>query len=886
MGMSRIRSAAALLVLVLYAATAAAQGRPSTGTLRLVVRDPSGAVIPGAAVQVTAASEATTGTGPVASGLSDAQGVATIAGLMPGRYRIEVVFPGFETRTLPDLRIRAGDNRRDATLALQRYEDEVSVGRDPSTAASDANSERYGNVLTKEQIEALPDDPDEMEQALENMAGPGATIRVDGFRGGRLPPKSQIRSIRFASGMFAAENHGGGMTFVDIHTQPGMGPLRGGVDVTFRDDALNARNAFQPTKGPESTQQYTFNLSGTILKDRTSFSLSAGGTSLFDSANVFAALPDGSRAAPVRRPSNRLNFTGRLDHAIDGAHTLRVMYQQSAGDQHNLGVGSFDLQDRGYSRTDREQILRVSESGSWGRAWYAESRLQLRWTTMETESAVEAPTVRVLDAFTSGGAQQSGGRRATDLEWASNIDWARGPHALKMGALVEAGWYRSDTRTNYLGTYTFTSLAEYEAGRAANYTRRLGDPLVEYSQVQAGLFVQNDWRVRRSLTLSGGIRHELQTNLGDRWNVAPRAGFAWSPFKGGKTTIRGGGGIFYDWLDAQVFEATLRVDGERQHDLVIRNPGFPDPLAGGGSLEVLPTSRYMLAPVLVMPQRALVNLGLTQQLAPMVNLNVTYTRQHGFDRFRGRNINAPLADGSRPDPGFGTITQVESTARMRSDTLNIGINMNVPQRRLFLFANYAYMRQENDADGPFSLPADSYDLAREWGRAPGVPRHVASAVFNTPLPGNFRLGLTTTFASGVPFNITTGRDDNGDTIFTDRPAGVPRNSGVTAATWDVGGRFGYTFGFGERSGDGGSGTPVVIVQRVGGPADPGGLLGALGGGGADNKRLRIELFVAASNLLNRVNRIGYSGVMTSPFFGRPTGAQPGRRIDLGLRVGF
>ena len=136
-----------------------------------------------------------------------------------------------------------------------------------------------------------------MEQVLKEMAGPGAMIRMDGFRGGKLPPKSQIRSIRFSAAMFAAENHSAGHTFVDISTQPGLGPLRGSMDFSFRDGALNARNAFQPRKGPEQTQQVQLNLSGTLFKDRTSFSLSAGGASLYDSANIYAAVPGQALAA-------------------------------------------------------------------------------------------------------------------------------------------------------------------------------------------------------------------------------------------------------------------------------------------------------------------------------------------------------------------------------------------------------------------------------------------------------------------------------------------------------------------------------------------------------------------------------------------------------------
>ena len=158
------------------------------------------------------------------------------------------------------------------------------------------------------------------------------------------------------------------------------------------------------------------------------------------------------------------------------------------------------------------------------------------------------------------------------LEWATNVDWTRGKHAIRSGSLVEGGWYESDNRTNYLGTFTFTSLRSYEAGQPANYTQRLGNPLVEYPQWQAGLFIQDDWRARSNLTLSAGLRQEFQTHLDDHLNLSPRASFTWSPFKHGKTTVRGGGGIFYEWLDPEVYEQTLRVDGVRQRDLVITQP--------------------------------------------------------------------------------------------------------------------------------------------------------------------------------------------------------------------------------------------------------------------------------------------------------------------------
>jgi hypothetical protein len=875
----------ALLALVLGAVTltptlAAAQASGGA-TLRLVVKDPTGAVIPGAMVQVRGADAATQAVAREDLS-SDGQGLVLAEALRPGRYVVQVEFPGFETLVIPDVRVRSGENRREAVLTIPKYDELVSVGRDPATAASDPQNDRFNTVLGRNEIEALPDDPEEMERVLQQMAGPGATIRVDGFRGGRLPPKSQIRSIRFSRDQFAAEHHGGGMVFVDIVTQPGLGPLRGGVDFNFRDGALNARNAYVTEKGPEQTQQYTFNLSGTLLKERTSFSISANAASLYDSANVFAATPDGARQAPIRRPSDRQSFNVRLDHALNRAHTLRVNLQQNANDQRNLGVGAFDLPERAFQRSSTDRVLRLSENGPWGRALFGETRLQLRWQSSETASAVDAPTVRVLDAFTSGGAQQAGGRDVTELELGSNVDWAKGKHSVRAGVLLEGGFYNSDSRTNYLGTYTFASLEDYETGRPTTYTRRIGDPFVKYSQWQAGLYIQDDWRARQNLTLSAGLRTEFQTNLGDNLNLAPRFGMTWSPFTHGRTTVRAGGGLFYDWLDSSAYEQTLRVDGRRQQELVIRNPGYPDPFTGGTQLSSTPGSKYIMADDLVMPRRTMLTTGVSHQLSPRLGSNVSYTHSRGANRFRGRLRNMPGPDGIRPDPTVGNITQVESTASARGNQVSGGVNFMIPERRTFLFANYVYSRQENDADGAFSLPANSADLSGEWGPAAGMPRHMFTTMVNTTLPKNFRVGLTVTGRAGAPYNITTGRDDNGDSVFNDRPAGVTRNSARGDATWDVGTRVSYAFGFGTRNTAGGGGMLGQPIMVRGG----GDMLGALGGGGAENKRIRFELFVSASNLLNTVNRIGYSGVMTSPFFGQATAAMPGRRIDLGARIGF
>jgi hypothetical protein len=193
-----------LFLAILVADTAHAQSRD--GRLTVTVSDQTGAVIQNATVLVTAQDdpERTAVVSPVQT---SAQGVALLQGLTPGRYFVVIEFPGFETLTIRDVRVRAGENRQNAVLALQKLEDTVTVGQDPQRAASDPRGPAFGTVLTRDQIEALSDDPDELKRQLQDMAGPGAVIKVDSFEGAQLPPKSQIRMIRFSRDAFAAENH-------------------------------------------------------------------------------------------------------------------------------------------------------------------------------------------------------------------------------------------------------------------------------------------------------------------------------------------------------------------------------------------------------------------------------------------------------------------------------------------------------------------------------------------------------------------------------------------------------------------------------------------------------------------------------------------------------
>jgi len=857
---------AVLWVVWLTAAHASAQVAGNAATLRVTVVDPSGAVIVGARVRVADAS-ADTG----------ARGDAVFAAIEPGRYTIQVEAAGFEPATIRDVRVRSGENRRDVKLAIARLAETVQVGRDPRERASDPRSDAFATILSQQQIDELPDDPDEMEQALREMAGPGAVLRVNGFRGGRLPPKSQIQQIRFRRNMFAADAHEPGFIAVDIVTKPGLDSWRGSTSLGFRDAALNARNAFAPTKGDEQHERYGFALNGPLWKQHTSLSLSADGTDAFDTRTIVAALPSGYFADSIRKPNAALNVTARLEHALSKSQMLRAELQRNESTNENLGVGDFDLVERGYSQERTEAVMRGSIGGAIGKALYNELRLQWRGDNVSFAPASATPAVLVLNAFNAGGAQMAGSRGASVVTLANDLDIAVGRHAIRTGILLDAGRYRTDERRNTGGTFTFASLEEYAAGRPTTYTRNIGEPALSISQAELALYVQDDIRVRKALTISAGLRQEFQSHIGGL-NLAPRGGIAWSPFRSGRTSVRAGGGIFFDWLDAQTYEQAAQLDGTHQQIETIMQPGYPDALVGATPI-VLPAGRVQFARDLNQPRLVEAIAGVEQALPGEVRVNAMYMRRRGSNLLRGVNINAPFA-GVRPDPALGTVTEIQSIGRSQLDSLSVNVNYARPQQRLFLAANYTIGRSRDEADSAFSLPANNYDLAGELGPSLGYPTHRFMSMANLPLKKRFRLGTSVRALSALPYNITTGRDDNGDTVSSDRPDGVGRNSGRGRAQIDLGLRLSWSAGFG-----GAAAAPAGPQVRIfrGDNADP---LSGMPGGLDGQKRYSVELYAQAYNALNRVNPLNFSGVLTSPFFGQATSAAAARRVEVGTRFSF
>jgi hypothetical protein len=340
--------------------------------------------------------------------------------------------------------------------------------------------------------------------------------------------------------------------------------------------------------------------------------------------------------------------------------------------------------------------------------------------------------------------------------------------------------------------------------------------------------------------------------------------------------------VFYDWLPTNTYEQALRVDGFRQQELNILDPAFPDPGTFG---VVPPTNRYLLGGAYVAPRIARVSAGVDQNFLKVNRVAVTYSYQRGSRLSRGLNLNAPLL-GVRPDPAFANVVDVVADADSRQHQVQIDGNINpgamlpafngplVSWKRTTVFLNYTWAMLSNNTDGPFSIPATG-DLAAEWGPAANDVRHRFNIAFNNQIVRNVLVSLNVNGSTAPAYTLLTGRDDNGDGVFNDRPTGSGRNTLRATGQQTVNLFAAYQFAFGHMA-----------------PLPPG--IGIFGGGGTaqvrtfdqGTKRYRLQLYVQAQNLANRANYLGYSGTMISPFFGRPTTVGAMRKIDVGLGLNF
>jgi hypothetical protein len=897
--------------------------------LRLVVVDETGAGIPNATIIVTP------GTGNAVTFSSDEHGVATSPGLAPGAAKVHVEFDGFEPYEAM-LTLRRGAMNQTVTLKIAGLQEEVVVS--DTTALDDRRGNSFSTTLEESEIDELPEDPEELADMLVAMAGGnGAVFQVNGFRGGRLPSREEIRQIRFRTNSFSADNHDAGRTQIEIITRPNVREWSGNGSFNYRSDSMNARNAFAQAKTPELNRNFNLGVRGPIVRGKTSIRLNLDGRRDYQADTIVAEDEFGVRLGEyVRRPIEQTNATVGVEHALTNNQTLRLEYRRGKNHSQNNGVGGFNMPERAYNSAGNVDQVRAQMQGIVGKNMLNEVRLQVFTQESEQASTSSAPTIVVLDTFTKGGAGVSSLGKTRLIEFADNFDFNVGrKQQMRVGLLLEGGSYENFDARNAAGTYTYSTRQDYLDGKPSAFTQRLGLVNTSFEQYNLGFYWSDDIRLNNKLSFGIGVRNEMQSHIDRKLNLMPRAGFTWTPW-GNRTSIRGGYGLFYDWYESNLYDQTLRVNGIAQRDIQINYlyPENPDDPSVSETVQtrISPPARIQASPDLEMPKVHQVSIGIERQVTQNLSLQASYQMLRGYNQIRSINVNAPV-DGVRPDPTIGNITQFDSTGRSLSDRLEVRGTYRVPGRNIFMNVNYTLGQVRNHADSATALPANSVDPEAEWAPSRQDVRHRFQGMVNIPIVYGVRTSINVQAQSATPYTITTGRDENLDGVFNDRPIGIGRNTARGAATWTTNLNLTKQFALGgtrggQGGGPGGGGLPgggggrpggfqggpgggaapgpgaggatggggnqqVQFAQGQGGGGRGGGGRGGRGGGGnanpgdaTFNARYTMELFIRADNVLNHVNYGSFSGAMTSRFFGLPTSAQQPRRLTVGTSFRF
>jgi hypothetical protein len=918
-----------------------------TATVRGQVTDPSGALVPGATVTLTPDS------GEPMSVQTGAGGTYELKQIPAGAYTVTVAAAGFETSKQIGFVVAAGrTTESNFALSIAVEKQNVTVSDEGNTVNTSSDSNASQLVIKGAALDALSDDPDELQSELSALAGPaagpnGGQIYIDGFSGGQLPPKSSIREIRVNQNPFSAQYDRLGYGRIEILTKPGTDKLHGSVMTNGNDSSFNSLNPFVTSEPPYYSTFLMGNVSGSIRKNASYFvsvfrrsqqndSIVNAETSLDAAGNAIAF------TGAYSNPQTRIDFSPRFDLQLTPNNTLTVRYMYDHGSSTGDGVGQLSLESQAYNTSNTGQDLQLSDTQILGSTAVNETLFQYSRSDSSQTAQSTDPTIVVQGAFMGGGnslGQASDKQNRFELQ--NNTSLVHGPHSIKFGTRMRATQDSNHSTNGFNGTFTFNSLADYAALKPSQYSVMQGTPTSSVTLFDAAFYAADEWRVRPNLTFSYGLRYEMQTHLSDSTNFAPRISTAWANHSG-KTIVRAGYGWFYDRFDYSYVLQAERQNGVNQQQYIVNQPttGLTAPPLEGAA--VSPTI-YQVDPNLHTPLTMEAAIGVDRQLAKNTTLSVTYINSRGVHALLSDNVNAPSpVTGLRPNGTTENIYQYQSGGVFRQNQLVT--NFSVSAHNITLFGFYMLNFANGDTSGANSFPSNSYNPGADYGRSGFDVRSRFLIGGNIPLKYGIALNPMIDANAGSPFNITSGIDTNGDSIFNDRPAFatdltrasvvktslgnfdtqpiagqtiVPINYGTGPSQFSANVRLSKRFAIGPKTtgssassggqGGGPGGGPGGGGPGGGGPGGggPGGG-GGLGPGGLSGKngppqleatvtrRYSLGFAAMAHNVFNNVNLAQPGGVVTSSNFNKSTALAGGffssqaanRSIDLQMNFSF
>ncbi len=845
--------------IALFAAPLAAQ---DARTLQVTVEDEVGGVLVSANVSLV-----NIATGQARDLVTSRQGVATFDGLARGEYKIVAGAPGFRTVERP-ISIGAGQPRPVRVQLGVEVTEVVMVEEfrtpPPGLENIEENADQVSlgdDVLTGIPLAIRGDRIVQFLSRFMNSAAGVPSIVIDGHEVTRLnlPPRA-IDELVVNKNPYSAEYRRPGRARIEVVSQDGSeSKHEGDATIVYNSSAVSARNPFVQEKPQIEEMVGELGFSGPIRGTKGAFLFAAelGGDRA--TAAINATTLNGQLTTFVPERQAERFYTGRIDLKPTDRIDFSVRYEYEQETERNGGVGGLILPElaRSGDTTKQDVYITAAHIVSPGLEHVPSIHLSHE-SQREGNQPPNGPMLIVQGAFEGGVNQRYKQWEIFQADFVDIATWHKGRHVLRFGGRFTPSVTRMTDLNDFGGRYEFASLDMFRAGRPFVFTINDGNPRIKYNLHTADAHFQDEIKITPNFTFMAGIRYDWESLVEDRNNVAPRLAFSWAPGSK-KSAIRGGAGIFYERLGGTAWEKVQLYGGDQIRSLVYNNPSYPDYRVGAELFAPTPT-RFQLAQGLKSPYITQGGIGFDRQLTLESSFSVEYVHLRGSNLLRVRDVNTLIpGTGIRPNPNYHNMIEIEGTGRMKSNSIHTTFNGELGQFEGHVV--YTYSRSYNDtpgsnSGGALSLtpPTNSFNPGLEWGRADFDRRHRFSVAGVYELPKDFEAGFVLDALSGLPYEITTGFDDNGDGIANDRPVGVFRNAGKQpkfiqldmrlAKNWEV--------------------TPAGQTEDV----------------------AEFQLFMDVFNVFNTINYSDIVGVQSSPRFGLPSLAEKGRQLQAGFSFSF
>ena len=874
------------LLLLLSAAPLALADKPAStvslpaSSLHGVVADPSGAIIPGAEIDIVDASGTVAG-----SAHSGDDGSFQIAVPRNGNYTLVVSDPGFDTVRNPVVvPAPALAAPLHIVLPIASFATNVHVNADSSEDLTAPDDNHDSSVMTAGELKQLPIFDNDYASAMSAFLDDSATgtggsgLIVDGAEANRATVSaSAVQEVRINQDPYSAQYYWPGRGQMEIITKSAADHYHGQFNFQFRDSAMNAQNALAPSKPFEQRRIYEGSATGPIRYiSKSSFLVSFNRAEEDRDSVVSATIPTGAFSANVPSPTRDTEFSIRAARQFGERHSAYAEYSYEDWTGQNQGIGGQTLAEAGYGAKYREDDAKIHLDSTLSPVLLNQLTVIAEHDWNSHNNAVEAPHVNVSGEFSGGSAQNDSLSTENNFRLFDMVTWNRGRHLVKAGIGIPHISRRAyDDNTNALGTYTFSptlasdgvsvlasALDNYSNNLPSAFSQNSGDTHFIYHQQEMGAFVQDQIKVSARFSITPGLRYDWRNFLAERrLGFSPRVSFAYVIDPQSKTVLRGGGGIYYDRFGSGPLLDLVRYEDARRRSVRLALDPATEPSTGCVpitdcyALTEQPPSLTQLQPGAALPYQLQYGLSSERQLGEHGTGIVSIYSARGVHEFRSVDVNAPTPESSytdRPDADYGMIRQMQPEGVFVGDGLDISYRGEF-NKYFTGFGRYTWSHYDSNTGGIGWFPQNQYAPNDEWSRASWDRRQRFGlyAMFNPKSVFNLSTGI---FAnSGTPWTVLTGTDEYGDSLFNTRPDGVARNTETMPSYVDVDLRWGHDF--------------------------------ALTGNKADDAP-RLGVSAGAFNVLNHENPNGIDTVQTSSSFGDVTSVNSPRRIQLGMRFEF